>query len=111
GRLVQATTWFLVFRSLRQKLGMRRVRIALSGAAPIAPELLEYFWAIGVPIREGYGQTENTAVATYTPSHDVRIGKVGTALPGVEIQLADNGEILTRSPGNFIGYLNDADAT
>jgi long-chain acyl-CoA synthetase len=111
GRLVQAATWLLVFRALRQKLGMRRVRIALSGAAPIAPELLEYFWAIGVPIREGYGQTENTAVATYTPSHDVRIGKVGTALPGVEIKLADNGEILTRSPGNFIGYLKDPDAT
>ena len=72
--------WLSVFRSLRDKLGLRRVRVALSGAAPIAPQLLEFFWAIGVPVREGYGQTENTAVATYTPADDVRLGKVGKAL-------------------------------
>jgi long-chain acyl-CoA synthetase len=111
GRLMHALTWLLVFRALRQKLGMRRVRIALSGAAPIAPELLAYLWAIGVPVRESYGQTENTAVATYTPADDVRIGKVGKALPGVEIRIADNGEVLTRSPSNFVGYLKDPDAT
>jgi long-chain acyl-CoA synthetase len=108
---VGRVAWLLVFRSLRQKLGLARVRIALSGAAPIAPQLLEYFWAIGVPVREGYGQTENTAVATYTPADDVRIGKVGTALPGVEIAIADRGEILVRSPGNFLGYLKDPAAT
>ncbi len=111
GRLLMGLTWYLVFRSLRDKLGLRRVRIALSGAAPIAPQLLEYFWALGVPVREGYGQTENTAVATYTPADDVRIGKVGKALPGVEIRIADSGEILTRSPGNFVGYLKNPEAT
>ena len=111
GTVIQALTWLLVFRALRKKLGLRRIRIALSGAAPIAPELLEYFWALGVPVREGYGQTENTAVATYTPADDVRIGKVGIALPGVEIRIADTGEILTRSPGNFVGYLKDPAAT
>ncbi len=110
-RVLMGVTWVLVFRSLRDKLGLRRVRIALSGAAPIAPQLLEYFWALGVPVREGYGQTENTAVATYTPAEDVRIGKVGKALPGVEIRIADDGEILTRTPGNFLGYLKDPDAT
>jgi long-chain acyl-CoA synthetase len=87
------------------------VRIALSGAAPIAPQLLDYFWALGVPVREGYGQTENTAVATYTPADDVRLGKVGRALPGVELRIADSGEILTRSPGNFMGYLKNPEAT
>jgi long-chain acyl-CoA synthetase len=110
--VVRAITWLLVFRSLRDKLGMGRVRIALSGAAPIAPQLLEYFWSIGVEVREGYGQTENTAVATYTPAEDVRIGTVGKSLPGVEIAIADvTGEILTRSPGNFLGYLKNPEAT
>ncbi len=111
GTILMGLTWLLVFRSLRDKLGLRRVRIALSGAAPIAPQLLEYFWALGVPVREGYGQTENTAVATYTPHDDVRLGKVGKALPGVEIKIADDGEILTRSPGNFLGYLKNPEAT
>jgi long-chain acyl-CoA synthetase len=110
-RLVMGLTWLLVFRSLRDKLGLGRVRIAISGAAPIAPQLLEYFWALGVPVRESYGQTENTAVATYTPADDVRIGKVGKPLPGVEIRIARNGEILTRTPCNFIGYLDDPEAT
>ena len=110
-RLVSGVTWLLVFRALRDKIGLRRVRIALSGAAPIAPEVLEYFWAIGVPVRESYGQTENTAVATYTPDGDVRIGKVGTALPGVEIRIADDGEILTRSACNFVGYFDNPEAT
>jgi long-chain acyl-CoA synthetase len=110
-RFLMGLTWLLVFRSLRDKLGLRRVRIALSGAAPIAPQLLEFFWALGVPVREGYGQTENTAVATYTPADDVRIGKVGKALPGVEIRIATDGEILTRTPGNFLGYLKNPQAT
>ena len=56
---------------------MTRVRGALSGAAPIAPQVLEFFWSLGVPVREGYGQTENTAQATVNPDEDVRIGTVG----------------------------------
>ena len=59
---------------------------------------------LGVPVREGYGQTEGTALATYTPAGDVRIGTVGTALPGVELRIADDGEILVRRPGIFAGY-------
>lgn len=110
-RAVSKLLWLLVFRSLRDKLGLRRVRVALSGAAPIAPQLLEFFWAIGVQVREGYGQTENTAVATYTPANDVRLGKVGKALPGVEIRIDETGEILTRSACNFAGYLKNPDAT
>jgi long-chain acyl-CoA synthetase len=100
-----------VFRSLRDKLGMSRVRTAISGAAPIAPQVLEFLWALGVPVREGYGQTENTAVCTFTPRDDVRIGSVGTAIGGVELRIADDGEILTRSPGVFAGYLKDPGAT
>jgi long-chain acyl-CoA synthetase len=111
GRLRETLWWLLLFRSLRQKLGMARVRIALSGAAPIAPQVLEYWWSIGVAVRETYGQTENTALATANPADDVRLGTVGTALPGVEIRIVDDGEILVRSPGNFVGYLNDEAGT
>jgi long-chain acyl-CoA synthetase len=110
-RAVYAVGWVLLYRSLREKLGLARVRVALSGAAPIAPQVLEYFWALGIPVREGYGQTENTALGTYTPADDVRIGTVGKALAGVEIKIADDGEILTRSPGVFQGYFKTPAAT
>jgi long-chain acyl-CoA synthetase len=103
--------WLLLHRSLRQKLGMSRVRIALSGAAPIAPEVLAYFWSLGIPVREVYGQTEDTTLATATPEDDVRIGKVGRPLPGVELRVAADGEVLVRSPGNFVGDLGDEAAT
>jgi long-chain acyl-CoA synthetase len=111
GAVSAALGWVLLHRSLRQKLGMSRVRIALSGAAPIAPEVLAYFWSLGIPVREVYGQTENTALATATPDDDVRIGKVGRPLPGVELRVAGDGEVLVRSPGNFVGYLSDEAAT
>jgi long-chain acyl-CoA synthetase len=110
-RLRYALGWLFLFRTLRAKLGLGRVRVAVSGAAPIAPQVLEFFWALGVPVREGYGQTEGTAVATYTPIDNVRIGKVGTALPGVELRIAEDGEILVRSPSVFVGYLKDTKAT
>ena len=73
--------------------------------------MLEFFWSLGVPVREGYGQTENTAQATLTPDGDVRIGKVGLPVPGSEIRIADDGEILTRGPGTFLGYYDDPEAT
>ena len=110
-RAVYALGWVMVFRSLRDKLGLSRVRTAVSGAAPIAPQVLEFFWALGVRVREGYGQTENSAVATWTPPDEVKLGTVGKALPGVELRTADDGEILTRSPGVFLGYWNQPDAT
>lgn len=110
-RVVLAVCEVLVFRALREKLGMVRVRAAISGAAPIAPQVLEYLWAIGVPVREGYGQTENTAICTLTPEGSIRLGAVGTALPSVEVRIAADGEILTRSAGVFQGYLNDPIAT
>ncbi|MFP5256368.1 MAG: AMP-dependent synthetase/ligase [Acidimicrobiia bacterium] len=106
-----ALGWLLLYRPLREKLGMSRIKGVLSGAAPIAPQVLEFFWAIGVPVREGYGQTENTAQGTITPPDDVRLGKVGKPLAGVEIKIAPDGEILTRGPGTFLGYFKDPTAT
>ncbi len=103
--------WVFLFRSLRRKLGLSRVRGALSGAAPVSPQVLEYFWAMGIPIREVYGQTENTAQGTIIPADDVRIGMVGKAMTGAEVILADDGEILTRGPGTFLGYFRNPEAT
>jgi long-chain acyl-CoA synthetase len=110
-RLLARLGSVMVHRALREKLGLSRVRTAISGAAPIAPQVLEYFWALGVEVREGYGQTENTAVCTFTPPDDVRIGMVGKPLEGVELRIGEDGEILTRSEGVFQGYFKDADAT
>jgi long-chain acyl-CoA synthetase len=110
-RIVLSLCGLLIFRPLRAKLGMSRVRVPLSGAAPIAPQVLEYLWAIGIPVREGYGQTENTAICTLNPAGSVRLGTVGRVLPGVEVRIAADGEILTRSAGVFQGYLDDPVAT
>ncbi len=110
-RAQYALGWAMLFRPLRDRLGLRRVILAGSGAAPIAPAVLEFFWAIGVPIVEGYGMTENTAVATFTPIEAVRIGKVGRPYPGTEIRIADDGEILTRSAATFTGYYRNEEAT
>jgi long-chain acyl-CoA synthetase len=110
-RLVLALCGLLVFRALRERLGMSRVRAPISGAAPIAPQVLEWLWAIGIPVREGYGQTENTAICTLNPVGDIRLGTVGVASPGVEVRIADDGEILTRSAGVFQGYLDNPTAT
>jgi long-chain acyl-CoA synthetase len=111
GKISYLIGWLLLYRSVRKKLGLLRVREALSGAAPISPQVLEYFWALGVPVREGYGQTENTAQATITPIDDVRIGTVGRAVPGSEVMIGPGGEILTRGPGTFVGYYKDPTAT
>jgi long-chain acyl-CoA synthetase len=110
-RVVAALCWLAVFRSLRAKLGLARVRRGICGAAPVAPQVLEFFWALGVPVYEIYGQTENAAVCTLMPADDVRIGTVGRPLDGVELRVADDGEILTRSPAVFAGYFDDPEAT
>jgi long-chain acyl-CoA synthetase len=101
----------LALRSVREKLGLSRTRIAVCGAAPIAPQVLEWFWALGIPVYEIYGQTENTAICTFMPAGDVRIGTVGKPLPDVELKIADDGEIVTRSPAVFLGYFRNDEAT
>ena len=95
--------WLLLHRSLREKLGMARVRVALSTGAPIAPAVLEWLWAIGVPVRESYGPAEAAGVVTVTPIGVRRPGTVGTAVAGVELDV-DHGEVVVRSPMMFLGY-------
>ncbi len=110
-RMVEALGWLLLFRPLRERLGLARLRDASSAAAPIAPPVLDFFWALGVRIREFYGQTEGTALATYTPPHDVRLGRVGVAVPDCEVRIAEDGEILIRSEGVCAGYYKNEAAT
>jgi long-chain acyl-CoA synthetase len=82
------------------------VRHATSGAAPIAKEILEFFWACGVPVLEGYGMTETATAATVSTVEHHRFGTVGRALPGVELKIAEDGEILIKGPNIFAGYHN-----
>jgi long-chain acyl-CoA synthetase len=101
-----------LFRALRKRLGLQRCRFAGSGAAPIAPELLEWFFGLGVVIHEIYGMTENAAVATANRPGRVRVGTVGEPHPGVELRVDEElGEILTRHQGVFAGYWGKPDKT
>lgn len=106
-RLAQVT----VLGPLRNRIGLDRTRIALSAAAPISPDVLRFFWGLGVQIREIYGQTEGSGLTTAHRVGDVRLGTVGKPIPGIEVALADDGEILVRSPGVFLGYFRDPEQT
>jgi long-chain acyl-CoA synthetase len=110
-RLLYAIGWLLCYRALKERIGVRRVRYAASGAAPIAPDVLRFFMGIGVPMYEVYGMTENTAISTANRPGRVRLGTVGEAHSGVEIRIADDGEIQTRHPGTFAGYFRNPAAT
>ena len=101
----------IAFRSLRKKLGLLNIDNAVSGAAPISPEILRFFMYLGVPIYEGYGMTENSAIATGNTPDKVKLGTVGTPQAGTELKLADDGEILVRHPGVFKGYYKNEEAT
>ncbi|MDP6933626.1 MAG: AMP-binding protein, partial [Myxococcota bacterium] len=107
--------WFvadmLVFRAIQERLGLRRCRLAVTGAAPVAPELLAWFHGMGVKILEGYGQTECAGVSHVNPPGAFRLGTVGRTIPCMEFRLAGDGEILVRGAPVFLGYLHDEEAT
>ncbi|HSK36720.1 MAG TPA: AMP-binding protein, partial [Actinomycetota bacterium] len=111
-RLRYALGYPFLFRSLRKRLGLARCRFAGSGAAPIAPELLQWFYGLGVVIHEIYGMTENSAVATANRAGRVKVGTVGEPHPDVEVRVdEEQGEILTRHLGVFAGYWGKPDKT
>jgi long-chain acyl-CoA synthetase len=100
----------LVFSKVRDRLG-GRLRLPISGGAPLAKEIAEFFDAIGIRIMEGYGLTECTTASNVNRPERYRFGTVGPALPGVEVTVADDGEILIRSETVFQGYFKDPEAT
>jgi long-chain acyl-CoA synthetase len=99
-----------LFTNVRAIFG-GRVRQAVSGAAPIAKEILEFFYGCGVPVLEGYGMTETATVATYSTIEHHRFGSVGRVLPGVEARIADDGELLLKGDNIFQGYYRNDDAS
>jgi long-chain acyl-CoA synthetase len=99
-----------VFSRVRALFG-GQVRQAVSGAAPIAPEILEFFYAAGVPVLEGWGMTESTGVGTVATLDHFKFGTVGRAVPGTEVKVADDGEILMRGPNIFREYWRNPEAT
>jgi long-chain acyl-CoA synthetase len=99
----------LVFSKIRARLG-GRIRVAASGAAPLGKDLARFYAAIGMPLIEGYGLTEG-GVVCLNPTDRPKSGSIGTKMPGVELRLADDGELLVKSPALFSGYYNDPEAT
>ena len=111
-RVLAAIGWVIIFRPMRERLGLRRCRYASSGAAAIAPEVLEFFIGLGVPVFELYGMTENSAVATANFVGRMKLGTVGEPYPGIEFRIAeDTGEIQVKHDGVFLGYWNKPDKT
>ena len=111
-RLLNLVGYPLVFRALQERIGLRRCWHAGSGAAPIAPEVLEFFIGIGVPVYELYGMTENAAVATGNFPGRMILGTVGEPYPDIGFRLdEETGEIQTKHPGVFAGYWNRPEQT
>jgi long-chain acyl-CoA synthetase len=110
-RLAGRAAYWLVFRNIRRMLGLDRCRIAFTGAAPISPDLIRWYLALGLDMREVYGQTENCGVATLMPPDSIKLGSVGKAVPWGEVMISPEGEILIKGDFLFMGYLNQPEKT
>jgi long-chain acyl-CoA synthetase len=110
-RMEYALAHLVMFRHLKKELGLLRARLAMSAAAPISPQVLKFLRGLGVEVIEGWGLTEETGLATCNLLGDVKLGTVGKPLPGVEVRIADDGEILLRCSHIFAGYWKDSEAT
>ena len=110
-RAARAIADWLVLRNIRIALGLNRIRWAITGAAPISPDLIAWYWAMGVRMYEVYGQTENAGLATSNNPGMLKIGTIGQVEPGTELKLSTRGEILLRGPHVFKGYLNKPEKT
>jgi long-chain acyl-CoA synthetase len=110
-RLAFRVADFLVLDNVKRSIGLHRARGAATGAAPIAPELIRWYLALGINMIEVYGQTENTGLATAMPPDRTKLGSVGIARPGTEVRLSPEGEILLRGPHVFLGYYRKPEKT
>jgi long-chain acyl-CoA synthetase len=108
--LFQLAEW-AVLKNLKKFIGLDKARYILSGAAPISPDILKFYHSLGLDMRETYGQTECTGPTSVHFDGDTKFGTVGKPLPGSEIRIAEDGEILVRGPHVFLGYFNDPEKT
>ncbi|WP_399685319.1 AMP-dependent synthetase/ligase [Xenophilus sp.] len=110
-RLRFALAYWTVLRALQNFIGLREAKVALTGAAPIPPDVVRFFRTLGVPLVEVYGLTESTGMVTGHALHDVKVGTVGTPVAGVEHRIADSGELQIRGEMVFAGYYKNPEAT
>lgn len=101
----------LVFYKIREATGLSKARVCVSGAAPISPEVLSFFSGLDIPILEVYGQSEGSGPTSFNRATRAKLGTVGPTIPGVELKIARDGEILVRGPNVFLGYFKEPKAT
>ena len=101
----------LVLKNIKKLLGLNNCRYAFSGAAPISPELINWYLSLGIDMREGWGMTETAGVGTAFYTREIKTGFVGKAVNQSEVRIAEDGEILFKGPGVFCGYLNKPEQT
>ena len=109
--LVYQLADLLVLDNVKRSLGLSRARAAITGAAPIAPELIRWYLALGIDMREVYGQTENCGLATGMPAGRIKLGTVGVARPDTEVRVSPEGEVLLKGPHVFLGYFKNPEKT
>jgi long-chain acyl-CoA synthetase len=110
-RLKYAIGEFLVYGPVKNRMGLSRLRVAYTAGEAIGPELFRFYRSIGLNLKQLYGQTEACVYITAQPDGNIRADTVGVPSPGVEIRIADNGEVLYRSDGTFVGYYKNPEAT
>jgi long-chain acyl-CoA synthetase len=110
-RLLYRVANLIALDNVKRSMGLHRVRGAATGAAPIAPELIKWFMALGIDMREVYGQTENCGLATAMPPDRIKLGTVGVARSDTEVRLSPHGEILLKGPHVFMGYYKNSERT
>ena len=110
-RALYGLGYLLLFRVLKNKLGLLNSRIVVSGVAPISTDLLKFFQGIGVPIREAYGMTESAGLVFMPEADEVRMGRVGRPIPGIEYKFAEDGELMLRGDTIFKGYYRKSETT
>ncbi|HEX7623329.1 MAG TPA: AMP-binding protein [Anaeromyxobacteraceae bacterium] len=110
-RLLYGLAYLLLFRALKDRLGLSRLRTASTGGAALGPDVFRFFHAIGVPLKQIYGQTEIAGISCIHRDGDIRFHTVGEPIPGTELRISEAGEILSRSPSVFLGYYKDEAAS
>ena len=110
-RFLHWLAYVLLFRALKNQLGLLQTRIFVSGAAPLSPDLIKFYHSIGVPVRECYGMTEMSGISFMPKDHEIKVGGVGKPIPGVQFKLGEDGEIFQKGDSVFVGYYGNLRAT